>query len=321
MFSKILRRNSKEEVNNRVVIIGTGSVGASAAFALMIQGIASEIVLIDADKNKSEGESCDLEHGLSFVDTEVNVRSGDYKDCKEADVVVICAGAAQKPGQSRLDLTKINSKIIKEIVTEVSAQTKEAIILMVTNPLDVLTHIALKTSKFPRHQVFGTGTTLDSSRFRHYLAEEFNIATDSMGAYLLGEHGDSSVPVYSHANVMGEPIRNLPGYTEEKAKKAYQKSRDAAAFLIQKKGFTCYGIALAISRIVRAILYNENHVFPLSVNLQGEYGLKDITLSVPAVVGRSGIKQVLDVKLTESELLGLKNSAEIITAAHESLKE
>ncbi len=315
MFRKLFA--SKEQMkkiandSHKVVVIGTGAVGASAAYAMMIEGIPSELVLIDANHDKCQGEAADLEHGLSFV-PQIKVGAGTYADCKDADVVVISAGAAQKPGQTRLELAGINSKIIADIVNRIKQHTSRAIILMVTNPLDVLTFAALKTSGYPANQVFGTGTTLDSSRFRYFLAEEFGVAADSMGAYLIGEHGDSSVPVYSHCNVMGEPLSKLPGYTQEKVEKAYQKARDAAAYLINKKGFTCYGIGLAVSRIVRAILYDENHTFAVSVYLNGQHGIKDICLSLPAVVGRTGIKNIVDIKLTSREQELLEKSAKII---------
>jgi L-lactate dehydrogenase len=183
---------------------------------------------------------------------------------------------------------------------------------MVTNPLDVLTYHALKASGLPANQVFGTGTTLDSSRFRHFLANDFNVATESMGAYLIGEHGDSSVPVVSHSNIMGEPLASFPQFSQDKVEKAYLNARNAASNIISKKGFTCFAIALAVSRIVRSILYDENHVFPLSVYLTGQYGIKDVCLSLPAIVGRTGIKNILDLKLTKEEAEKLQNSADIV---------
>lgn len=302
----------------RVVIVGAGLVGSTAAFALMTQGIASEIVLIDVNKDKALGEAMDLEHGLSFA-KQARVWAGDYADCQEADVVVVCAGLGQKPGQTRLELAKVNGKIITEVVKNIRRYTDKAVILMVTNPLDVMTYIALKTSGLPNYQVFGTGTTLDSSRFRYLLAEEFGVAAESMGAYLIGEHGDSEAPVYSHANLMGEPILNLPEYNKKAVEQAFQKTKNAAYEIIAKKGATYYAIALAVSRIVRAILYDENHVFPVSSLLSGQYGLKDICLSLPSVVGRIGIKRVLEINLSDDELSQLKKSADIARKTIESI--
>ncbi|MFA5927197.1 MAG: L-lactate dehydrogenase [Patescibacteria group bacterium] len=304
---------------NRVVVVGTGSVGASAAFALMVEGAASEIVLIDANKDKCEGEALDLEHGLSFV-SEVKIWAGTYEDCKEARVVVICAGLAQKPGQTRLDLASENAKIVADVAKNVRKFTDRAVLLVVTNPLDIMTYVAMKASGLPSSQVFGTGTTLDSSRFRHLLAEEFDLATESVGAYLIGEHGDSQVPVYSHCNVMGEPLASLPQYTQEKVEKAYLATKNAAANVIAKKGYTSYAIALAVARVVRAILYDENHAFPVSVYLSGEYGLKDIYISIPAIVGSTGIKRILDINLSLDERKKLHDSASTIRETIESIE-
>jgi L-lactate dehydrogenase len=300
--------------STRVVIVGTGMVGSTAAFAIMTQGIASEIVLIDMNKKKSQGEAMDMEHGLSFV-PEAKIWAGDYKDCKDADVVVICGGMAQKPGQTRMDLAKINVKIITDIVKNIKKYTKKAIILMVTNPLDVLTYTALKVSGYPKNQVFGTGTTLDSSRFRYLLGEKFKIDSHSMGAYLIGEHGDSEVPVYSHANVMGENIKSLPNYNKKDTVLAYKKTKNAAYEIISRKGATYYGIAATIARIVQAILNDEDHIFPVSSFLNGEYGLKNVCLSLPTIIGRSGIKRMISLKLSEDELKKLKKSGQVIRQA------
>jgi len=303
----------------RVVIVGAGFVGSTAAFTMMTQGIASEIVLIDVNKNKCDGEAMDLEHGLSFV-KQSKVWAGGYSDCKDADVIVITAGLGQKPGQTRLALAAANSKIVSGIVEQIRLYTDKAIILMVTNPLDILTYVALKKSGFPNYQVFGTGTTLDSSRFRYLLAQEFGVAVDSMAAYLIGEHGDSEVPVISHANLMGENITNFPEYNKKITENAFNHVKNAAYEIICKKGATYYAIALSISRITRAILYDENHVFPISSLLTGQYGLKDVCLSLPAVIGRTGIKRVLEIKLNDEELGKLRASAKIISDTIRSIK-
>ncbi|HPV70635.1 MAG TPA: L-lactate dehydrogenase [Candidatus Magasanikbacteria bacterium] len=302
----------------RVVVIGTGLVGSTAAFTMMTQGVASEIVLIDVNKNKCEGEAMDLEHGLSFV-RQSRIWAGDYSDCKEADVVVITAGLGQKPGQTRLELASVNAKIIGEIIEQVRHYTDKAVILMVTNPLDVMTYVALKKSGLPNYQVFGTGTTLDSSRFRYLLAQKFGVAPDSMAAYLIGEHGDSEVPVLSHANLMGENIASFKEFDPALMEEAYQHTKNAAAEIICKKGATYYAIALAVSRIVRAILYDENHIFPLSSLLTGQYGLEDVCLSLPTVIGRSGIKKVLEIKLNDEELSKLRQSAKTISETIKSV--
>ncbi|MCX6778836.1 MAG: L-lactate dehydrogenase [Candidatus Magasanikbacteria bacterium] len=327
---KMLPKNNKKILSpplvetTRVVVVGTGFVGSTAAYTMMVQGVASEIILIDVNKNKCEGEAMDLEHGLSFV-KQSRVWAGDYSDCKDADVVVITAGLGQKPGQTRLELAAINAKIIGGIIEQIRHYTDKAVILMVTNPLvtnplDVMTYVALKKSGLPNYQVFGTGTTLDSSRFRYLLAQEFGVAPDSMAAYLIGEHGDSEVPVISHANLMGENITSFKEYDQKLVDDAYNHTKNAAQEVICKKGATYYAIALAISRIVRAILFDEDHVFPLSSLLTGQYGLNDVCLSLPSVVGRTGIKRVLEVKLNDEELQKLRQSAKIISETIKSIK-
>jgi len=313
------KKKTKITESTRVVFIGTGLVGSTAAFATMIQGIASEIVLLDINKKKSLGEALDLEHGLSFT-YPCKIWSGDYRDCKDADVIVITAGLGQKPGQTRLELAGINAKIMTDIMKNISRHTKNAVILIVTNPLDVITYVAIKNSKFPRNRIFGSGTTLDSSRFRQLLSDQFQISPDSMEAYLIGEHGDSSVPVFSHANVMGEPIQKLPMYKAKAAKNAYKKTKNAAYEIINKKGATYYAIALGISKIVRSIIFDENKVFPVSTMLTGQHGIKNICLSLPCVVGRNGIKRIIDIKLSKEERRQLHGSAKIIRNTIDSIK-
>ncbi len=313
------KKSPKPVESTRVVIVGAGFVGATSAYAIMLQGIASEIVLIDIDKKRCEGEALDLQHGLSFT-PQARVWAGGYADCREADIVVITAGLKQSEGQNRLELASANSKIITGIVRKIVKHTQDAIILMVTNPLDVLTYVAYKTSELPANQVFGTGTALDSSRFRYLLAQSLGVAADSMGAYLIGEHGDSSVPVYSHANIMGGNISAFPKYNKQAVSAAYRQTKNAAYDLICKKGATYYAIALAVARIVRAILYNENHIFPVSVYLNGQYGLRDIYLSLPAVINRRGVKEVLNIELSAVEKRQLHQSAKIISAAIDNIK-
>lgn len=295
----------------RVVIVGAGNVGSHTAYSLMIQGIPSEIVLIDIDKDKCMGEVLDLVHGLSFVKP-VRIWAGDYSDCKDADVILISAGQRQKPGQTRLELARPNAKIVSAIVKNIVRYTKKAIILVATNPVDVMTYVALKVSGLPSHQVFGTGTNLDSSRFRWALAEKFGLAATSMHAFLIGGHGETAVPVFSHANIMGKNIAELPGYSLLTARKICNKVKNAAEEIIRKKGATFYSIALSVSEIIRAILYDENHVLLVSSLLTGQYGLKDVCLSLPSVIGRTGIKKIIEIDLTPNELAELKRSAEII---------
>jgi len=306
--------------STRVVVVGAGLVGSTAAFAMMAQGVASEIVLIDVNKEKSEGEALDLQHGISFTPA-ARVWAGTYEDCKDADVIVITAGVGQKAGQKRLELADTNAKIVKEIIQNIKQYTREAIILVVSNPLDVMTQVALVQSGFPRNQIFGTGTTLDSSRFRYALGGMLDVAADSVGAYILGEHGDSEVAVVSHANVMGEPIQNLPHYDGQKIEDIFAHTKNAAYEIIQKKGATYYAIALVIARLVRAILFDEKHVFPVSTLLEGEYGISGVCISVPAVIGRKGIVELIPVKLSNEELQKLQQSAQTVKGVIDAIQK
>lgn len=306
------KSNLQSTESTRVVIVGAGLVGSTSAFAIMSQGIASEIVLIDVNRDKCAGEALDLQHGLCFAPCS-KVWAGDYSDCKDADVIVITAGVGRiKPDQTRLDLANINFKIVSDIVKNVRRHTSKAIILMVTNPLDVMTYTALKTSGFPPNQVLGTGTCLDTSRFRFLLAQRFGVAPKSIDGFILGEHGDSEVPIFSHANLAGEPLSKLPQWDSKIMEKICEKTRNAAYEVIAKKGATYYSIALTVARIVRAVLYDEDHIFPVSTLLTGQYGIKNVCLSAPCIVGRTGIKRVLELNLDKDELKKLRASAAII---------
>ena len=297
--------------STRVVIIGSGFVGSTAAFAILAQGIASEVVLIDANKEKCAGEVLDLEQAASFV-PRAKVWAGDYADCADADVIVITAGVGQKPGQTRMEIADVDAKIMKEIISNLRPYATNAIILVVSNPLDVMTYVALKESGLPKQKVFGTGTTLDSARLRYYLGNEFHLDPENIEAYILGEHGDTSVPIISHMNVMGESLENFPEYSEEKVQKAFLSARDAAYEIIKRKGATYYAIAFVIARMVRAILDDEGHAFPVSTLLEGEFGLHDVCLSVPALVGRSGVQKIIPLTLSELEQERLQKSAQAI---------
>jgi L-lactate dehydrogenase len=304
----------------KVVIIGAGFVGSSAAYATMIQGICSELVLIDVNKEKALGEALDIQHGLSFVDP-IHVHAGDYDDCKDADVIVITAGLAQKPGQTRLDLAQANAKIVGGIVNEIVKRTKEAVILLVSNPVDVMTYVAIQKAKYPAGQVFGSGTALDSSRFRFLLSEMFGVSPRSVHAMILGEHGDSEFMYLSHANIAGEPIMRMPGYNAKKIEEIYSNTKNAAYEIIQKKGATYYAIGLGIADIVRAVLYNEQLVLPLSVLLQGEYDIHDVCISVPVVVGSGGVQKILSIQLEHDEQEKLHVSAGQLKSVIASLEK
>ncbi len=306
-----MEQKSNALESTRVVIIGSGFVGSTAAFAILAQGISSEVVLIDVNKEKCIGEILDLEQAASFV-PRAKIWAGDYSDCADADIIVITAGVGQKPGQTRMEIADVDAKIMKEIISNIRPYATNAIILVVSNPLDVMTYVALKESGLPKQKVFGTGTTLDSARLRYYLGNEFHLDPENIEAYILGEHGDTSVPIISHMNVMGESLTNFPEYSEDKVQKAFFNARDAAYEIIKRKGATYYAIAFVIARMVRAILDDEGHAFPVSTLLEGEFGLHDVCLSVPALVGRSGIQKIIPLTLSEFEQEQLQKSAQAI---------
>lgn len=306
---------------SKVAIIGAGFVGSTAAYALLIDGAASEIALIDVNREKAEGEAMDLQHGLQFKpDTKISF-GNDYRLCKDAEIVVICAGAHQKPNETRLDLVKKNSAIFKDMVPKIVRHNKNCIILVVANPLDVLTYLALKYSRFPKSRVFGSGTILDTARFRYLLGEHFEVSPDSVHAYIMGEHGDSSFPVWSTANIAGVNLKYFKNYNKKKMNDIYQKTKNAAYEVIAKKGATYYAVGLGIARIVRAILSDKNMVLVLSAYLNGYHGVSDVCLSVPCVVNRSGVKEQIVMPLNALEKKQLKKSASVVKGIIKSCME
>lgn len=296
----------------KISIIGAGFVGATSAYALMIGGLASEIVIVDINKEKALGEAMDLAHGVSFVKP-VEVYAGDYKDTEDSDIVIITAGAAQKPGETRLDLINKNLDIFKEIIPKIVKYSPNSILLVVANPVDILTYITYKLSGFPKQRVIGSGTVLDTSRFKHLLSEYFNIDDRNIHTYIIGEHGDSEVPTWSLTNIAGMNIddycKNVcQKYDELSKHKIHDDVKNAAYEVINRKGATYFAVALAIKRIVEAILRDENSILTVSSLLQGQYGINDIYVGVPTIVGSSGTKKILEVPLDEEELNKLKIS-------------
>ncbi|MFW6238910.1 MAG: L-lactate dehydrogenase [Halanaerobiales bacterium] len=303
-------------MQNKVVIIGAGFVGSTIAYALMNNGIASEIVLIDIDEDKAEGEAMDLSHGASFVKP-VNVSSGSYEECVDADMVIITAGANQKPGESRLDLVKKNTGIFKQIVPQITEYTEDTLLLVVTNPVDILTYVAYRISGYPRERVLGSGTVLDTSRFRYLLSWHCEVNPANIHAYIIGEHGDHEVAAWSQTNIAGINFDRFcltceRDCGEEFRDEVYHKVKDAAYEVIDKKGATYYAIGLAVTRIVESIFRNENTILTVSSILDGHYGLSDMALSLPAKVGRSGIKDVLMMELSAEEEEALIESGELL---------
>ncbi|MDZ5470998.1 L-lactate dehydrogenase (plasmid) [Bacillus sp. 31A1R] len=301
---------------NRVALIGTGFVGSSYAFALLNQGVVEELVLIDLNKEKAEGDAMDLNHGLPFSPSPTKIWFGDYSDCKDADLVVITAGANQKPGETRLDLVEKNTRIFKGIVGEVMASGFDGIFIVATNPVDILTYAVWKFSGLPKERVIGSGTILDTARFRFLLGDYFNVDTRNVHAYIIGEHGDTELPVWSHADIAGRPISDWvqkeANYKQEDLDDLFLNVRDAAYHIIQRKGATYYGIAMGLIRLTKAILQNENSVLTVSTYLDGEYGQKDVFIGVPAVVNRSGIREIVELSLSEEEKQKFNHSVEVL---------
>ncbi|MBB5324707.1 L-lactate dehydrogenase [Anoxybacillus tepidamans] len=301
---------------NRVALIGTGFVGSSYAFAMLNQGVTEELVLIDLNKEKSEGDAMDLNHGLPFAPAPTKIWFGDYSDCKDADLVVITAGANQKPGETRLDLVHKNMKIFESIVSQVMASGFNGIFLVATNPVDILTYATWKFSGLPKERIIGSGTILDTARFRYLLGEYFQVDTRNVHAYIIGEHGDTELPVWSHADIGGRSVIDLvqerQKYKQEDLEQIFVNVRDAAYHIIERKGATYYGIAMGLVRLTKAILQNENSVLTVSAYLDGEYGQHDIYIGVPAVVNRNGIREIIELKLTDEEKEKFSHSAAVL---------
>jgi len=306
---------TRERVN-RVALIGAGSVGSSYAFSMLNQSVTEEFVIIDLNEDKAMGDAMDLNHGKVFAPNPTKTWYGQYEDCKDADIVCICAGANQKPGETRLDLVKKNLTIFKSIVDDVMASGFNGIFLVATNPVDILTYATWKFSGLPKERVIGSGTILDSGRFRFLLGEYFDIAPSNVHANIIGEHGDTELPVWSHASIGGVPVYELmerhEDYHMEDLDEIFTNVRDAAYHIIEKKGATYYGIAMGLTRISKAILNNENSVLTVSAHLNGEYNAEDVYIGVPAVVNRTGIRNVVEVSLNEKEQQQFDHSVNVL---------
>lgn len=307
----------------KIALIGIGFVGSSFAYSLMIHGTVSEIVLIDIDRKRAEGEAMDLNHGLSFVQP-ARIWAGDYADCEGADIVVITAGLAQKPGESRLKLVDRNIEIFRQIIPKIKEYNKKCILLVATNPVDIMTYASLKLSGFPSSRVIGSGTILDTSRLRYLVAEYLRVDPRNVHAYIIGEHGDSEVPVWSLANVAGTRLKDYcpicgQEYDELHLNTMFEQAKNAAYKIIELKGRTYYAIGLGLTRIVESIIRDENAVLTISSFLQDYYGVSDICLSVPTIVNRNGVREVLKLPLEEEEIKQFQNSASTLRKITQSL--
>jgi L-lactate dehydrogenase len=308
----------------RVAVVGVGNVGATFAYALLLSGLASEIVLIDSNRAKAEGESMDLNHAVPFTHP-TRIWAGNYPECAGAAVTVLAAGASQKPGETRIDLIKKNAAIWRAIIPEVAKHNPAGILLIATNPVDVLTYAAWKLSGFAAGRVIGSGTVLDTSRFRYLLSRHFGVDARSIHAYIIGEHGDSEVPVWSLANIAGMRLpefcqaQNLP-YDPHAMDEIFVQTRDAAYRIIERKGATYYAVAAGLMRITQAILRNQSTVLSTSSLINDYYGIGDVCFSLPTVIDRGGVENVLRLQLSSEEIEKLRHSAEVLKTTIRSLE-
>lgn len=304
----------------KIVLVGTGFVGMSMAYSMLNRGGVSELVLVDIDKEKTKGEEMDLSHGLPFAPQKMIIKAGDYQDAKDAQIVVITAGAAQKPGQTRLELAETNAKIMKDITKSIMASGFNGIIIVASNPVDLMTYVVSKVSGLPKNQVIGSGTVLDTARLRYLLADYFKISSKNIHAYIMGEHGDSSFVPWNHAYVGCKPIfdvmkdNNIP---MQKLDEIHKEVVNAAYEIINKKKATYYGIGMGLNRIVRAILDNENSILTVSTYLENQYGQNDIYIGVPTIINSNGVRELVELNLSKEEQDKLNSSCKLIKEMRE----
>ena len=300
----------------KVVMIGCGFVGSAAVFSLMQSGLFSEIAMIDADMEKAEGEAMDISHGIPFA-KHMKVYAGDYSDVKDAGIVIITAGANQKPNETRLDLVNKNVSIFKQIIPEIMKNGFDGILLVVANPVDILTHVAQKLSGLPENRVIGSGTVLDTARLKYSLGEHLGVDSRSVHAFIIGEHGDSEIAAWSSANVSGIPLSDvceMRGHYQhdENTKEIAERVKNSAYDIIQRKKATYFGVAMAVKRICEVIVRDEKSILPVSTVMHGEHGIEDVVLSMPCIVGREGIETKVPISLNEEETEKLKESAALL---------
>lgn len=303
-------------INSRkAAIIGCGFVGSASAFALMESSLFSEIVLIDADKNRAEGEALDISHGLPFSKP-MQIYAGDYSDISDASVIIVTAGAGQKPGETRLDLVKKNVGIFKSIIPQIAQYNKDGILLIVANPVDILTSVAKKLSSFPSNRVFGSGTVLDTARLKYLLGQHLDVDSRTIHAFIIGEHGDSEIAAWSSANVSGVPLNKfceMRGHFDHDSsmERIAEDVKNSAYLIIEKKKATYYGIAMSVKRICEAIVRDEKSILPVS-SIQNMEGAEGVALSTPVIVGKNGVEGAVPIELNDEERKALKNSADTL---------
>ena len=301
----------------KVVMIGCGFVGAACSFAIMQSGLFSEMVLIDADKSKAEGEALDISHGVPFAKP-IKIYAGDYDDIKDASLIIVTAGANQKPGETRLDLVKKNISIFKSIIPEIKKRDFNGVLLIVANPVDILTTVAQKLSGLPENKVIGSGTVLDTARLKYELGNHLNVDSRSVHAFIIGEHGDSEIAAWSSANVSGIPLNKfceMRGHFnhDEAMKRIAENVKNSAYEIIEKKKATYYGVAMAVKRICEAIVRDEKSILPISSLMKGDFGIEGISLSMPAIVGKDGVECLVPIQLNEEEISKLQKSEKTLS--------
>ncbi|MCL0071523.1 L-lactate dehydrogenase [Thermodesulfovibrionales bacterium] len=307
---------------SKVVIIGTGAVGATCAYALAIKGISSEIVLIDINQAKAEGTAMDLNHGLPFI-RPTRIWAGDYSDCEGASIVIVTSGAAQKPGETRLSMVRTNDAIFRELIPAITKHNQECTLLIVSNPVDILTYRAWQYSGLRIEQVIGSGTALDTARFRQMLAEYFSIDSRNVHAYIVGEHGDTALPLWSTSRIGGMPIEDFrrlykPDYTLDYLNTIFRQVKNAAYEIIKRKGATSYAIGLVLVMIVESILRDQHTIIPVSRVIEGQYGVSEVCLSLPVVLGRNYAK-IIEIAMNNEEENAFRYSAETLKSVIASL--
>lgn len=312
-----MENKTEKQVNLRkAAMIGCGFVGSASAFALMQSGLFSEMVFIDADKDKAEGEAMDIAHGVPFA-RQMKIYAGDYNDIGDAAIIIVTAGANQKPDETRLDLVHKNIGIFKSIIPEIAKRNCQGILLIVSNPVDILTYTALKLSGFPENRVIGSGTVLDTARLKYELSEHLSVDSRSIHAFIIGEHGDSEIAAWSSANISGIKVSDfceMRGHYhhDENTKLIAESVKNSAYEIIEKKHATYYGIAMAVKRICEVIIRDEKSILPISSMMHGEYGIDDVVLSMPKVVGKNGVETTVPIDLNEEEQVKLRESAETL---------
>lgn len=306
----------------KVVLVGTGFVGMSMAYSMINRGGIEELVLIDIDKEKTIGEEMDLSHGLPYAPQKMVIKAGEYGECKDAQIVVITAGLAQKPGQTRLELAEANANIMKQITNSIMASGFNGIIIVASNPVDLMTYVVWKESGLPKNKVIGSGTVLDTARLRYLMADYLKISSKNIHAYIMGEHGDSSFVPWEHAYVGCKKVKDIMKdnhHPMEHLNKIHEGVVNAAYEIIAKKKATYYGIGMALNRLVRAIIDDENSILTVSAYLENQYGQNDIYIGVPAVLNRNGVRELIELNLNEEEQEKLNKSCQLLKEMRKKL--